>query len=445
MNEKDKRMKLLKFAEEVTGENVEYKHKPRGAEDETWDLLEVTKPKYDKEGYVTRHPVPYSNRSNLAIILETDSRFSTLAYNDHSDQLLWNNQILEDAAIEEIGIMLERNYRYKAADRAIKSAVVRVCRQNIVEPIKDYLEGLEWDTVPRIYNILEGIYHADFEPRYQKLIQTMSKCFFISAVARQYDPGCEVHSNLAVISTEKGVGKGFSFKILAGEEYFSNSPLEIGTKKGFMQIHQSGVWLWEIAEMASLQGKSAELAKAFFTSAWDRYVPSYAHFPVHKPRRTLFPLTANTPEFLTDGSERRIHPIRVKEGKKIDLQYLREHRDQLWAEAVVLYKKGIPWWFVSINDKGNPEKDNLGNYIPDFELEKMLRQYQEIFIIDDPWACTVRDAVIQGGATTREIMDRLKLPESTMHSGNSKRIAQICRDLGYKQMIIGGTRTWKKR
>lgn len=435
-NKEENRRKLLQFAKEITGETVEYKYSPEGAEDATWDLLEKSKPKY-KDGEIVKYPVPYTNRSNLALILENDSRFSTLAYNDHSDQMLWGDDILEDPHLEEIGIMLERNYRYRAPDRSIKSAVVRVCRKNIIEPIKDYLDNLpKWDGTPRIFNVLEGVYHADFDPKYQKLIMTMSKCFFISAVARIYDPGAEVHSCLSLISTEKGVGKGFSLKVLAGEEYFSNSPLEIGTKKGYMQLHQSGVWLWEIAEMASLQGKSAEMSKAFFTGAWDRYVPSYAHFPVHRPRRTIFALSSNNVQILSDGPERRYHPIRIKSGKKIDIAYLKENRDQLWAESVHLYKQKIPWWFA--------KKNEAGELVPDEKMEEMLREYQEIFIIDDPWACTVKEAIIQtGGATTRQIMEKLNLPEGNMHTGNSKRIAQICRDLKYSQKIEGGVRIWK--
>ena len=435
-NKEENRRKLLQFAKEVVGSPVEYKYSPAGSEDSTWDLLETSKPKFDKDGNITKYPIPYSNRSNLALILENDSRFSTLAYNDHSDQMLWGDSILEDPHLEEIGIMLERNYRYRAADRAIKSGVVRVCRKNIKEPIKDYLDNLpQWDGVSRVFNILEGVYHADFHPKYQKLIQSMSKCFFLSAVARIYDPGAEVHSCLSLISTTKGVGKGFSLKVLAGEENFSNSPLEIGTKKGYMQIHQSGVWIWEIAEMASLQGKSAEMSKAFFTGAWDRYVPSYAHFPVHRPRRTIFALSSNNVQILSDGPERRYHPIRVKEGMKINIDYLREHRDQIWAESVHLYKQKIPWWFA--------KRTEAGDLVPDENLEEMLREYQEIFIIDDPWACTVKEAILGGGATTRQIMEKLNLPEGNMHTGNSKRIAQICRDLGYSQKIESGVRIWK--
>ena len=105
---------------------------------------------------------------------------------------------------------------------------------------------------------------------------------------------------------------------------------------------------------------------------------------------------------------------------------------------------GVPWWFVARDSEGKPKKDKHGNYIPDTALEQMLRDYQRIFIIDDPWACTVDQALKNSTVSTRFIMEQLKLPESAMHTGNSKRIAQICRDLGYRQKLIGGKRLWGK-
>jgi hypothetical protein len=40
-------------------------------------------------------------------------------------------------------------------------------------------------------------------------------------------------------------------------------------------------------------------------------------------------------------------------------------------------------------------------------------------------------------------MHDLELPVAMRHSGNSRRIAQICRDLGYEQVIEKGQRIWR--
>jgi len=425
---KENKEKLLKFASEIMGQEVEYKYMPNGAQESVWDMLERCPPTFDREGNIKRLPIPTSSRSNLAIILENDTRFSHLGYSPQSDQIIYQGRMIEPSDIEDIGIFLERNYRIKTIDKALKTAVLRVAKLKEITPIRDYLTGLPiWDGTPRIAALGDRVYHADYPDKYRELIQNICRCWLISAVARQMDPGCEVHTCFTLISAEKGVGKGLSLKALASEEWYSNSPLEIGTKKGYMQIHQSLVWFWELAEMASLQGKSAEVYKAFVTGAWDRFVPSYAEFPAHRPRRLVLIMSTNNLQFLTDGPERRIHPIKIKKGAKIDVQYLRDNRDQIWAEALHLYNNNVPWHLSR-------------------DMETDLAEYQQLFIIDDPWASTVQQAVTGAGPTgisTRDIMEVLQLPASQQHTGNSKRIAQICRDLGYKQINKGG-RKWKE-
>ncbi len=425
--------KIIDFAKEVTGLNVVRKHKPREADEITWDLLEKTPAKYGDNGQPIKFPRPISNRSNLALILENDPIFDSLGYNPHSDEIKWNDDQIKDQHIELIGILLERNYRIRLTDKAIKSGVIRVACDNEINPIKDYLDGLTWDGTSRISSVLDDIYHADYDKDlYPNLIKSISKKWFISCVARILQPGSEVHTCLTLIG-EKGIGKGLSIKALAGEENYSNSHIDIGSKSAYEMIHQSGVWIWEIAEMQDLQGKTADTAKAFFTGAWDRYRASYGHFPINRPRRTVFVLSANNYQFLSDGPERRYWPIKIHSNSVIDVDYLKINKDQLWAEAVNLYNAGEQWYL---------NRDEA----------KQLESYQEIFIIDDPWGAVVKKTIEavetnkKNHATTAEIMKALDLPVAHQHSGNSRRIAQICRDMGYVQKIItvGGSkkRTW---
>lgn len=434
MKESGKERELEIVRQIYPNKNIVQKHRPEEACSITWDLVKKTKAKYDQEGNVIKIPTTISNRSNLAIIFENDPIFESLGYNPHSDQILWQDEQIKDYHLETIGIMLERNYRVRYTDKNIKSAIMRVAAQNEINPIKDYLTSLEWDGVHRIHDILDRVYHADYEKTlYGGLIQEISKNFFISCIARIMDPGCEVHTCLTLVG-EKGIGKGLSIKALAGEENYSNSIIDMGNKSAYEMIHQSGVWIWEIAEMSSLQGKTAETAKAFFTGAWDRYRAAYAHFPINRPRRTVFVLSTNNYQILSDGPERRYWPIKIKNGSVIDVEYLRNNRDQLWAEAMNKYQNGSTWYL---------------NRDESIDLQK----YQEIFIIDDPWAGTVKKSIDEGSeksknpfeATTAEIMDCLDLPIAQRHSGNSRRIAQICRDMGYEQHMKGNRRYWRQK
>jgi len=79
-------------------------------------------------------------------------------------------------------------------------------------------------------------------------------------------------------------------------------------------------------------------------------------------------------------------------------------------------------------------------------MSEALREYQIDFKIDDPWSSKVRECIIsKSGASTSEIMDFLQLPIAQQHTGNSKRIAHICKELGYTQTNTGGEgRKWRQ-
>lgn len=371
---------------------------------------------------------------NISLILENDPTFDSLCFDPHANRNLWNYERLQDRHITEIRRDLIVRYGLRATKKDTEDAMIMVCSTRIHEPIKDYLNGLQWDQTPRVAELLTRAFHAETKPEWKHLIERMSLNWFISCVARIFEPGCKADTCLVLVSN-KGYKKGTSFKILAGELWFSDSDIDIGSKKGLEKLHQSGKWIWEFAEMKSFQGRSAETSKAFLTSSSDLYRPPYAHNPIEAKRRTVFCASTNNFQFLTDGPERRFYPVTLE--KRIDLEYLKTNRDQIWAEAVALYKSGASWWFdVEELDDGTR-----------YDWEAALARYQTCYIVDDPWAGDVLEYLelpTTTRATNSKIFDFLSIPHGQRNRHLSIRMGDICRSLGY-DLVGSNPRYWQRK
>lgn len=417
----NKEENIIKLAEEL-GLDIEIDTNPydhRGAYKATKNALWL-----DDKGKICK------DIHNICLILETDPAYVTLSFDPHSNRNLWRYERIEDRHVTMIRRDIIVRYGLRAAKKDLEDAMIMVASTRIYEPIKDYLEELTWDEKPRLANLLTDVFHAETKAEWKHLISRMSLNWFVSCVARIYEPGCKADTCLVLVSP-KGYKKGTSFKILAGEEWFSDSDLDISGQKGLEKLHQSGKWIWEFAEMKSFQGRTAETAKAFLTSAADLYRAPYARNPIEAKRRTVFCASTNNYQFLTDGAERRFYPVTLT--GRINLEYLKENKDQIWAEAVELYKRGYEWWF-DIDENG-------------YDWEAALARYQTCYIIDDPWAGDVLEYLEKPNTTkptNAAIFDFLNIPHSQRTRGLTIRMGEICRSLGY-DLNSSSPRFWEKK
>ena len=180
-----RRALLLEIAREATGLEVEEKKNPPGSDIETWDSLNKSK----KKG--TDVLIPLNCRYNTATILRQDPHYSSLSYNEHSDQVLLNGEMVSDVTMEQIALDMETRYNYRITERALRASIIMVAQERKVEPIKSWLKSLPaWDKEDRLVWFFQDILKAKVPEGCEGLIQEMSMKWFVSCVARVMTPGC---------------------------------------------------------------------------------------------------------------------------------------------------------------------------------------------------------------------------------------------------------------
>ena len=86
-----------------------------------------------------------------------------------------------------------------------------------VNRIRDYLEGLAWDGIPRLDRLLIAYFGAEDSP----YVQAVTRKTLTAAVARAMAPGVKFDSML-ILSGAQGLGKSTFFRLL-GMDWYSDS------------------------------------------------------------------------------------------------------------------------------------------------------------------------------------------------------------------------------
>lgn len=294
----------------------------------------------------------------------------------------------------------------------IEAVVAMHARHNCAfHPVRDYLQSLSWDGVPRLNTCLRDSFGAKAQP--EKYLAAVGAAWCISAVARIFEPGCQVDSAL-VLEGPQGFYKSTALRVLAGDAYFSDS-LSADLSHKDARDHLRGKWIIELAELAQFKRAEIETVKQFVTRRFEQYRPSYGRHEIKFPRQCVFAGSTNDETYLVDTTGNR--RFWVVACGRIDIDALKRDRDQLWAEAVTRYRAGERWHLTG-------------------ELEALAAAEALLRVAHDPWTANVAEVlayISTPDVSPGEVMARMNLREGERHARNAGRIGQILKDLGWRK------------
>lgn len=283
---------------------------------------------------------------NCLKILKNDKRLKgRIAYNTFTQRhtatgrLPWNEKNCErewtdtdDAGLRHY---IESMYGIKSRT-AVADGWSLVSKSNEYNPVFDYLEGLVWDGKNRVET-----YFIDYLGAENcEYVRAVTRKMLAAAAARIFIPGVK-YDNVVVLVGSQGVGKSYSISRL-GKNWFSDTLTTVQGKEAYEQLQ--GVWIVEIAELSALRKSEVEAIKQFISKSEDTYRAAYAHHTETRKRQCVFAGTTNRREFLRDETgNRRFLPIDVnpeKASKDIFTELTDYEVDQIWAEAVQIYRNG---------------------------------------------------------------------------------------------------------
>jgi predicted P-loop ATPase len=364
------------------------------------------------------------NLTNLMLHLQNiDGLGKSLRFNEMTYQAEWRGRPMRDSDLIDIRLLVERA-GFQPIDKDVKPAVERVALDNAYNPVVDYLDALVWDGKPRLIQWMQKLLGAPDTA----FVRSIGPKTLIAAVARAREPGCKVDTVL-VLEGEQGIRKSSAIAALFGEDYTAES-VSLFDQHNKMVMQMMGAWVVELAEFVAIARKDHGSVKGLLSMRADRVVLPYAKLASTHPRRCVFFGTINPEDFgyLTDTTgNRRYWPVNVT---RIDIDAIREHRDQLWAEAQQQYRDGKPWWLA-------PEEEA--------DAETQTAQRAEV----DPWEEILAEKLAgRHEVTPLDAMKAIGILNERMDRRAQMRVAMALKALGYRGLVTtkGGKplRIWRK-
>jgi hypothetical protein len=233
------------------------------------------------------------------------------------------------------------------APHTLRAGLLGAATRRGFDPVVRYLDRLQaWDATPRFLELARAMGAAGEGKDLEYTADLLAR-WCMGAVRRAREPGCQFDTAL-VLHGAQGLKKSGVLRALAevvpnpATPLFQRASARIKDKDGRMALQ--GPWVVELAELTQIRTAEQEFVRAFVDERHDWYRPPYGEVFASRPRRIALAGTSNETEFLSDtAGNRRWWPVRVE--RRIDLEWVVENRDRLWAEASTRAARGEAHWY----------------------------------------------------------------------------------------------------
>ena len=228
-------------------------------------------------------------------------------------------------------------------------------------PVMEYMEraASNWDGRKRINQMLQVYLGAEDID----LVSKIAEMWLVGAVAKVYEPYAKFDYVLDLVGGQ-GVGKTSLLQKLGGE-WYTDAVTDFANKDNY-DIMLKALIVNDDEMVASNRMSFAE-TKAFISKTSLRFRKPYMKRTEEFAKNFVLARTTNQKEYLKDKTgERRFLPVlaNIDNQKKHPMEIEPETIEQIWGEAVTIYRAGADLMF-------------------DKETEERLEVYRETFMYRD--------------------------------------------------------------
>lgn len=385
--------------------------------------------------------------NNFNLVLQNDPYLKGNFKNNEFDSRLYVTKSLPWRKINEPEPIKNMDYQnlrsylecvYKIASvQKVDDAVSVAAQKQAFHPIKDYLNSVSWDGKPRIDTLLIDYFGA-VDNVFTRAAIRKALC---AAVTRIFNPGAKYDMVLVLVGDQATYKSTFIHKL--GRDWFSDSFSTFQGKEAYEQLQ--GAWLIEMAELSGLKKAEVETVKQYITKTEDSFRPAYGRTVETYKRQCVFFGTTNDREFLRDATgNRRFNPVEVRPKfatKSVKDDLTDEEIDQIWAEAVQLYKDGEKLYFTEeenalakVNQQSHSMSDDRIGLIEDYLNRKFPADWEDRDLFRrTQW---LNDPLSENGTETKEYTCAYELwcealgeERKTFNAYNSREVSNMMKAL----------------